>query len=136
MINWRLHPYHRYSVSLSARIFKARSELQARRGERVTQKALAKALGVSQPAVTDWEKGRSEPDLATIVRLAAFLEVAPSWLAFGDDASAEPVIPPFPVDSLTPVVLADPVETPRAGGRPDQKAKVGAKHTRPHRTGT
>lgn len=45
-------------------------ELRISRG--ISQKDLAKYFGMSSGNLCDWEKGRSEPDIAGLIRLANF----------------------------------------------------------------
>lgn len=71
-------------------MLQARLELQAKLGRRVTQLEVAEAVGVTQTSVARWERGEKEPDLATIVRLAAALQVEPAALAFGAGAIKGP----------------------------------------------
>ena len=46
---------------------------RANRG--LTQAAMARLLGVSQPAYASWESGPNEPTLGTIEKLAEVLEI-------------------------------------------------------------
>lgn len=48
--------------------------LREQRG--LTQEELAKAVGMSRPAVTQWETGWSQPRMGTIEKLAAFFGVS------------------------------------------------------------
>lgn len=77
-------------TGLGQRIFQARKRLELRRGRSVSQAEIGKTLGVTGAAVGTWEGGKKEPDLATIRRLAAALEVDPGWLAFGDEDDVQP----------------------------------------------
>lgn len=45
-----------------------------------TQKRLAQALETTNSAVCDWEKGRSQPDLQMLARLAVVLDVSTDYL--------------------------------------------------------
>lgn len=60
----------------------------------VTQVALAKAVGVSQPTVNDWLTGKTKTIRGdTMMKVAHFLGVNAKWLASGvgsAKASAEP----------------------------------------------
>lgn len=44
------------------------------------QKDIANFVGVSQQAVARWEKGETEPDSATLVKLAELLECSVDYL--------------------------------------------------------
>jgi transcriptional regulator with XRE-family HTH domain len=61
-------------VSMDARLFGPRLR-DLREGRGLTQGELAKAIGVRQTAVSGWELGEREPDLATLVKLAEFFGV-------------------------------------------------------------
>lgn len=51
---------------------------------KMTQAALARAVGVKQPTVNDWLSGRTKTIRGPIlVRVAAALRVSPDWLATG-----------------------------------------------------
>jgi transcriptional regulator with XRE-family HTH domain len=45
-----------------------------------TQKQLAEKLKTSNSAVCDWEKGRTQPDLQTLVQIAALFDVTTDYL--------------------------------------------------------
>lgn len=66
------------------RIKQARLALALKRREEINKTRIAERMGVSDVTVGYWEKGRSEPDIATFVKLAAVLETSPGWLAFGE----------------------------------------------------
>ncbi len=51
----------------------------------ITQQGLADELGVSRPAVSQWETGAMHPELATLERAAHVLAVRAGWLAFGEE---------------------------------------------------
>ena len=53
---------------------------ELRKSRRVSQRALAAALGVTQQAVGKWEMGRSTPDPATIARIADFFGASADYL--------------------------------------------------------
>ncbi|MFS0736961.1 XRE family transcriptional regulator [Sphingomonas sp. 1P06PA] len=61
------------------------AELRKKRG--FTQASLAERLGVEQPTVQRWEKGKREPDLKQLIELAAVLGVEPGNLLGGDEAA-------------------------------------------------
>lgn len=52
----------------------------ARRGAGISQDDLAKESGVDRTAISTYERGRREPNLRTIVRLARALGVEPAEL--------------------------------------------------------
>ena len=48
---------------------------EARAGANLSQEELAKRIGVSRQTISNWENGRSEPDLETLGRIAELLGV-------------------------------------------------------------
>ena len=58
-----------------------------RREKGMTQKALAKQLGITDKAVSKWERGLSCPDTALLPELSALLGVSVSELLAGERAS-------------------------------------------------
>lgn len=63
-----------------------------RRGRRITLKALARDLGVHFTTVSAWERGRTEPDLEALTRLAALLGVRLAELLGVEDPGRRPVL--------------------------------------------
>ncbi|WP_312938851.1 helix-turn-helix transcriptional regulator [Oscillibacter sp.] len=53
-------------------------DLRLRKG--VTQTDLAKAIGVSNGNVGDWERGRSKPGYDALISLSRFFEISPARL--------------------------------------------------------
>ena len=56
---------------------------EARETAHMTQRGLGELAGLSSSHVSKIEDGHKVPSLATVLRLAAALEIAPCWLAFG-----------------------------------------------------
>ena len=54
----------------------------------LTQEQLAQGVNVTRQAVSRWEQGRTEPDIATCVRLAEVLEIPPEELMLGKKTAA------------------------------------------------
>ena len=81
---------HDPTKGFAKRLLQARLDAGARRGKILTQTAVADAMGVSQVSVGRWESGETEPDLATIAKLAKVLGVDPRDLAFGPAVNDEP----------------------------------------------
>lgn len=79
------------SKDFAKRLLQARLDAGARRGKMLTQTEIADKLGVSQVTVGRWESGETEPDLATIAKLAKLFHQDPGDLAFGPPAEDEPV---------------------------------------------
>lgn len=65
-----------------------------RREKSLTQKQLAARLGVTDKAVSKWERGLSCPDIALLMPLAELLEVTPGQLLTGCTAEEAPALPP------------------------------------------
>ena len=53
---------------------------ELRLDQKLTQKELAKKLNTSNSSVCDWEKGRSQPDLQTLVNIATLFDVSTDYL--------------------------------------------------------
>ena len=70
--------------TIGGRIAKARLVEGARRGKMLTQTELALASGVKPQSVSQWESDTTEPSLASIMKIAKFLNVSPGWIAWGD----------------------------------------------------
>ncbi len=51
-----------------------------RNSTQYTQKQLADYLGLSANTICEWEKGRSEPSIATIKKLSAYFDVSTDYL--------------------------------------------------------
>ncbi len=62
---------------------------QARKSSGMSQSDLAQKVGVSQPAIANWESGVHDPRRLTLAKLADALEAPLDWLAAGDRSSAE-----------------------------------------------
>ena len=63
--------------------------IQARKQAGLTQEQLGEKLGVSRQAVSKWESGQANPDVAYITEMCKLFEVTSDWLLLGkEDASA------------------------------------------------
>jgi transcriptional regulator with XRE-family HTH domain len=60
----------------------------SRESKGISQGELARRLGVSQPSVSDWENGKSEPSVDNLRALAVELDVWFEWLATGRGSQA------------------------------------------------
>ena len=74
-------------------------ELRAAKG--LSQAALADILGRTQQAIGKWEVGRSEPDGATLLKLAAYFNVTTDYLLGLTDTPTTPAGSPA-MDSSAP----------------------------------
>jgi transcriptional regulator with XRE-family HTH domain len=61
----------------------------ARKESGLNQAALAERIGVSQPAVANWESGVHDPRRVMLAKIAGVLRVSPEWLAGGDRSLLE-----------------------------------------------
>ena len=66
---------------------------QLRKERGLSQKKLSQQLGVTQQAVGKWETGRSSPDPAMLVQLAALLGTSTDDLLGLESQGAEPAVP-------------------------------------------
>lgn len=73
-------------------------------------------MGVHLKTVQSWEKTAKLPDLRTVQKLAAILEVSAAWLAFGDESKA-----PAPTASRGITGTLTPITPEQV--RPGQAAK-------------
>ena len=67
------------------------AELRAQEG--VSQKKLAEDLHMSAGNLCDWEKGRTEPDIERLIKLADYFDVSLDYL-MGREPVAEKAVKP------------------------------------------
>ena len=67
-----------------------------------SQEELAKTINVHQTAVSQWEQGRTTPDIETIKKLASLFNVSVDYLLGRSNAPANP-IDPFSFSNIQPV---------------------------------
>lgn len=64
------------------------SRIRSRRREmKLTQKDIARYIGISPSAVTQWEQDTTEPSGQSLVHLADILECSPDWIMTGKEVS-------------------------------------------------
>ena len=63
---------------------------KARKLKGMSQKALAAALSVSQPTVSDWESGRKMPTRGNLLLLADILDSSVDFLLTGSEKTPSP----------------------------------------------
>lgn len=80
-------------LTVGQRIAELRRREGRRRGERLTQQALADEVGVHKGTVAAWEGDTQQPDGQNLIKLAGALRTSPE--AILDEASVETVDPPF-----------------------------------------
>jgi transcriptional regulator with XRE-family HTH domain len=78
----------------------------AREAAELSQRAVARVLGLTPSAVWQWEEGRAVPQRATLVRLERLLELKPN--ALGRLLGYGPVDDSGTVASVVDAVQADP----------------------------
>jgi len=61
----------------------------ARKRAALSQVDLAQKVGVTQPAVANWESGVHDPRRVMLAKIAEALSVSPDWLASGARSAAE-----------------------------------------------
>lgn len=65
---------------------------KARAKTGLTQEQVAKELGYKRATLANWETGRTEPDIETVTKLAAFYNVPVGWLLGGKANDLDPAI--------------------------------------------
>ena len=75
-------------IAADARLIGERIK-QARKSRGLSQVDLARRIGVSQPAIANWESGIHDPRRLTLAKLAETLDAPLDWLAAGDRSAAE-----------------------------------------------
>lgn len=96
---------------------------EARKAKELTLKAVADRLGISYPAVQQWEAGKTEPSTDNLIQVARLLEIDLTSAMAGEVRAvrtAAPAAEPFDPSSERPVTLPRPGEevlAPRMGNR-------------------
>jgi len=60
-----------------------------RKKKRMTQEQLAEKLNVTHQAVSNWETGKTQPDIETLTRIAEYFGVSVEWLIYGKDEKTD-----------------------------------------------
>lgn len=55
-----------------------------REGKGVTQEQMAEALSVTRQAISNWERGKSEPDIDTLQKISDYFGIAMEELIYGE----------------------------------------------------
>lgn len=87
-------------MTLGERIRKARDRLRPK----MTQKALAELMGVTEQAVSQWERGVERPDVEKWAQLRQSLRVNYAWLHEGSGDPPEPEAPEVLMDDMAATV--------------------------------
>lgn len=81
---------------------------EMRTAKRMTQRDLAEAIPVSQPAYSDWEKGKAQPSaVEMLAKLAVLLETSTDYLLGLSDAPALRRTDSRPYDMSQPLTRGD-----------------------------
>lgn len=64
-----------------------------REAKKVTQEEMAAALNVTRQAISSWETGKTQPDIETLQRLAAYFEVSMEELIYGEQRQTNICMP-------------------------------------------
>lgn len=64
---------------------------KARKEKELSQEQLAERLNVTRQAVSNWECGKTEPDIETLQRLSEVLEVSVEELIYGETTKKETI---------------------------------------------
>jgi len=80
----------------------------ARRAAGMSQAQVAKALGVSAPAVTQWERGKTDPSAQNLKALSELLRVPPDflWSGAASVSTPSPMLDVRLVDEPPPEIAA------------------------------
>ena len=54
-----------------------------REGKNITQEQLAEKLNVTRQAVSNWETGKTQPDIETIIKISEILEIPVEEIIYG-----------------------------------------------------
>lgn len=99
------------------RLAQERREKAARERKDITQRTVAQAVGLTSAAISKYEAGETIPNDNILAKLAAFYEVRPSWLRYGEgDKSPEPT-------AVLDVVAGPKPRPSRAGASPTKRQK-------------
>ncbi|MEQ8308105.1 MAG: helix-turn-helix transcriptional regulator [Hoeflea sp.] len=88
---------------------------EAREKKELTQSGVAKYLGISRTAITQWEGGLTFPSYDKTMEMARLFGVRPEWIAFGVTTPVEYRVP----------TDATKVEMIQFGETPDDRSVVG-----------
>ena len=60
---------------------------QLRKAKGISQEQLAEQLHVTRQAVSNWENGKTQPDIETLTQIAEYFEVSVERLIYGKEKS-------------------------------------------------
>ena len=71
-----------------------------RKFKNLSQKALATALNTNNSSVCDWECGRTQPDLETVVKLSILFEVTTDYLLGLEDETGAKIYNKYTIGTI------------------------------------
>jgi len=84
---------------------------ETREAKQMTQGDVAKLLGLSRAAVTQWETDTTSPSVHKLAEIAKLLETTPQWLAYGVGKEPEVIYKPAAGSvSLKEIVFGEKVD--------------------------
>lgn len=87
----------------------------ARKQAGLSQEQLGEKLGVSRQAVSKWESGQANPDVAYVTEMCRLFGVSSDWLLMGLDEGDQGSPPPVPAAAASSPHWTGSV--PNAGSR-------------------
>ncbi|MBQ7924107.1 MAG: helix-turn-helix transcriptional regulator [Clostridia bacterium] len=66
---------------------------ELRKEKNLMQKTLAEILQTTNSSISDWECGRSQPDLATLAKMAYYFDVSTDYLLGLEDETGAKIKP-------------------------------------------
>lgn len=100
-------------VGWGPRILLGRTAMRGKDGSKVTQKGLAKLVGLSHQQIGRYESETDEPGYDTWLKLSMALQIAPGPLVFGDQCNRIQLPPTQPLTQRPPELD----EAPKAAKR-------------------
>ena len=64
---------------------------EARKSRKLTQKEFASMIGAKHNSVSDWENGKSKPDVDMLERICIALDIPPSKIFEGEKEEKSPI---------------------------------------------
>ncbi len=69
----------KFPYNINMQIFQTRL-IELRKQKNLSQKELAIILQTNNSSICDWERGRTQPDIETIVKIAIYFETSTDYL--------------------------------------------------------
>lgn len=115
---------------IGARIAQARREKGVRERRDIRPAEVARAVKVSGATVSEWEAGKIIPREDAMEKLAAYLDVTPMFLRYGEPVSGTLTSDPAEVERMAREALAR-----AAPETPERAVGNGPRSTKPRRGG-